>query len=168
MTAPQHHKLRLSHRHVHHTIVVPRGVLMASALLILSALLAVLLFRLSGQEPVAQVPEPTATVVSRVLRFEDRPDGAVEVIEVTAGGERTIRRLDNQTDGFIRGVLRSMARARRASGIGPEPAFVLSLQRDGRLILEDPATGQRIDLRAFGTTNADSFRGLLDDDGALR
>ncbi|MFY7781768.1 MAG: photosynthetic complex assembly protein PuhC, partial [Tagaea sp.] len=43
----------------------------------------------------------------------------------------------------------------------PETPFRLSMWRDGSLVLDDPATGRRVDLRAFGATNRDAFARLL-------
>lgn len=156
----------MSEKHTHQ-IVVPRSVLIAAGILITSTMLAVALYRVSGSAPVAQVPVPQAPVDDRALRFEDRPDGAVFIYEIGEdGAEQVIHVLESGSDGFVRGVLRSLTRSRRAAGIGPEQPFLLSLQSDGQLVLEDPATGQRIDLRAFGPTNFDSFRQLLRNEGA--
>jgi len=147
----------------HHQVRVPRGALAAAGVLIALTLATVAAFRISGVDPIAQVPEPEADVDARELRFEDRPDGAVAVYETggAAGAERLVHVVEPGAGGFIRGVLRSLARARRASGISPEHPFQLIEQADGRLLLEDPATGQRIYLQAFGPTNVESFRTLM-------
>lgn len=146
----------------HHGIQVPRGALIGAAVLIGLTMAAVAIVRFTGMDPTAQVPAPTALVTDRTLRFEDQPNGSVVVLQVSAdGSERVVKVLESGADGFIRGVLRSLARARRTAGIGKEQPFVLSMQADGRVVLEDPATRQRIDLRAFGPTNVESFRKLL-------
>ena len=72
------------------------------------------------------------------------------------------------TNGFIRGVLRGLARDRKLQRIGTEPPFRLTRWVDGRLSLDDPATGRRIELGAFGPTNAAAFAGLLYDRSASR
>jgi len=150
------------HHDHHDQIRVPRGVLIGAAVLIGLTMAAVAFVRVAGIEPTAQVPPPTALVIDRKLRFEDRPNGSVVILELTEdGSERVLTVLESGSDGFIRGVLRSFARARRAEGIGREQPFVLSMQADGRVLLEDPATRQRIDLRAFGPTNVESFEKLL-------
>jgi len=145
-----------------HQVRVPRGALIAAGVLIGLTIGAVAVFRIGDLEPVATVPAPDATVDSRTLRFEDRADGSVAVYEISEGQpDRIVHVLETGDGGFIRGVLRSLARARRAGGIGREQPFHLSLQADGRLLLEDPATRQRIYLQAFGPTNVESFRTLL-------
>jgi len=146
----------------HHQVRVPRGALTAAGILIALTLATVAAFRVSGVDPIAQVPEAEADVDSRQLRFEDRPNGAVAVYETGTGdAERLVHVIEPGAGGFIRGVLRSLARARRASGISHEHPFELIEQPDGRLLLEDPTTGQRIYLQAFGPTNVESFRTLM-------
>ena len=66
------------------------------------------------------------------------------------------------TENFIRGVLRGLARERRSHSLDRGIPFRLARHGDGRLTLQDLATGRRIDLQAFGATNVGSFRRLLD------
>jgi putative photosynthetic complex assembly protein len=65
------------------------------------------------------------------------------------------------TNGFIRGVLRGLARERRQHNVGAEPPFRLTRWDNGHLSLEDPQTGRRIELGSFGPTNAEAFSRLL-------
>lgn len=153
--------------HHDHGIRVPRGALIGAGLLLLVTMGTVAAFRIAGLEPVAQIPNPHDTVATRELRFADSADGNVLVYEFTEGAaDRLIHEVPSGEGGFIRGVLRSLARARRARGIGPEHPFLLKLQTNGTVLLEDPQTGQRIDLYAFGPTNIESFRAMLDQDDA--
>lgn len=120
------------------------------------ALLAVLLaglalLRLGGFEPAV---EPGAVVRERALRFADETDGAVRVIDHASGRPLALMRGEQ---GFLRGVLRGLARERRQHGIGAGLPYVLSLRDDGRLLITDPSTGQRIDLASFGRDNAAVF-----------
>ncbi len=64
-------------------------------------------------------------------------------------------------NGFIRGVLRGMARDRKLRDIGPAAPFTLTLFSDDALTLADPATGRSIELGSFGPTNRQSFADLL-------
>ena len=48
----------------------------------------------------------------------------------------------------------------------PSSRFGLIGRADGRLTLEDPATGRRVDLESFGPTNAAVFAQILDGPGA--
>lgn len=140
----------------------PRGALIGAALLIGFSLLAVSLGRIAGLGRSTEAP-PTA-LYSRQLRFEDRPDGAILVYN--GQGERVIDVVEPGTGGFVRGVLRALARERRTTGEAEtgEP-FLLSRRADGRVTLEDPATGRFIDLKAFGPTNEAAFTRLLEAEG---
>ncbi|MCR9255109.1 MAG: photosynthetic complex assembly protein PuhC [Alphaproteobacteria bacterium] len=97
-------------------------------------------------------------VRSQTLTFADREDGAV--IVATADGD-ILKVVQGDASGFIRGVLRSLARARAAQGHGPEKPFTLTLWADGHLALDDHATGQRTYLNGFGPTNYQAFQSLI-------
>jgi putative photosynthetic complex assembly protein len=76
--------------------------------------------------------------------------------------QRPLAVLDPGTNGFVRGVLRGLARERRRQGLGSEIPFHLAQRADGRLTLVDPATERVIDLKAFGPTNTQAFARLLE------
>lgn len=125
--------------------------LRAAGALVLVALMGTAAVRWSG----LTIREPDAAVVSqRSLRFLDRPDGSIQVLDAATGVP-----LDNVVGqaGFVRGTLRALARERRRVGLGAEPAFELVARADNRLTLLDPSTGQRVDLESFGPTNAAAF-----------
>lgn len=134
---------------------LPRGLLMGLAALVLATVAGVAAVRLSGVD--IRAPDAGATV-TRSLRFEDRSDGSVAVIDGRSGQE--IERIQGEA-GFLRGALRALARERRLRELGPERPFELIGRADGRLTLVDPATGSRIDLESFGPTNAGTFARLL-------
>lgn len=103
-------------------------------------------------------PPPSGAVLAeRTLRFEDRPDGAVVVRE----GPAEVAVFEGE-QGFLRGALRGLARLRKMDGLDSAAPFRLAAWADGRLTLTDQATGQRIDLEAFGATNAGVFAHLLE------
>lgn len=129
----------------------PRAVLVAAACVVGLVLLVVATLRLSGFDP---VQAPGAVALERRLVFSDTADGAVQVRDA-ASGEQVARMAGEQ--GFLRGVLRGLARERRALGVPAEQPYVLSLHADARLLITDPATGQRIDLTSFGPDNAAVF-----------
>ncbi|MEG3165476.1 photosynthetic complex assembly protein PuhC [Sphingomonas sp. PB2P19] len=151
-----------------HTDMLPRGTLISAGALVLFALAATTIVRIADIPPAAS---PTllrerahiTPVRSRALRFIDRADGAVVIADV--GGATASVIAPGQETGFIRGVMRGLARERRARGIGDGPPFTLTLWRDGELSLVDTATGRAIELTAFGTTNRATFAALLDAKG---
>lgn len=129
----------------------PRAALVAVAVVVGLTLLVVSTLRLQGFDP-AQAPG--AVVAERQLVFSDGADGAV-VVRDALGGEPVARMAGEQ--GFLRGVLRGLARERRALGVPADRPYVLTLHADSRLLITDPATGQRIDLASFGPDNAAVF-----------
>ena len=101
-------------------------------------------------------PPPSHVLAERTLSFNDRADGAVVVLE--NGAQVAVFEGEQ---GFLRGTLRGLARVRRGTDIPRSTPFHLAAWADGRLTLDDPATRQRIDLEAFGPTNAAVFATLL-------
>ncbi|MDP3872524.1 MAG: photosynthetic complex assembly protein PuhC [Methyloversatilis sp.] len=138
----------------HHPL--SRGPLIAIGAMLLVVLLAVTTVRLSGMN--ISVPDAAAVAI-RDLRFEDRADGSIAVIDARSGAE--LESIVGE-QGFIRGTLRGLARERKRQGIGADVAFQLVGRADGRLTLIDPATNRRVDLDSFGPTNAGAFVKLLD------
>lgn len=143
-----------SHHH-HHELTVPRGPLLGAATLIGATLIAVAAVRWSGMDISTRSQAPV--LAERALHFVDRADGGIEVRD----GSTRITTVAAGEDGFLRGALRALVRERRQFGIGATQPFVLRAHGDGRLSLEDPATGQRIDLESFGPSNAQRFARLL-------
>ena len=99
-----------------------------------------------------------SVLVEKDLYFRDLPDGSVGVISANNG--EVIAKVTGQA-GFVRGILRAMARERRIRQISSDDAFKLMSHSDGRLTLVDPATQNRIDLESFGKDNAAEFAAFL-------
>lgn len=139
-----------------HGLVIPRSVLAGMWGLVLFAIAAVALWRLSGLDQRASYHGAVAT---RDIAVTDGADGSVILVDAATGA--SIDTLEPGTSGFIRATLRGLARERRLGGAGPEAPFRLTHWRDGHLTLDDLATGRRIDLGAFGITNAQAFARLM-------
>jgi putative photosynthetic complex assembly protein len=93
------------------------------------------------------------------VRFEDRSDGSIAVLDATTGRELT--EVAPRSNNFIRGVLRGMFRGRKLESLGRDGVFRLAREADGHLTLEDAEIGRRIDLDSFGPTNSAAFATLL-------
>ncbi len=148
--------------------MIPRGTLIGAGALVAFALAAAGIARIADIPPAAspvllRERAHIAPVKSRALRFVDRADGAVVIADVRGGTAAVIA--PGQETGFVRGVMRGLARERHAHGIGDGPPFTLTLWRDGELSLVDTATGRAIELTAFGSTNRATFAALLDATG---
>jgi putative photosynthetic complex assembly protein len=135
---------------------VPRGALLAAAGVIGLALSAAALGRLTG--PVATAP-PSTVVQSALLRFDDRPDGSVAILDPARNTQVAVALPG--TNGFLRATLRGLARERRSEDIGAHAPFRLTRWADGRLTLDDPTTQRHVELEAFGITNMEAFARLL-------
>jgi putative photosynthetic complex assembly protein len=129
----------------------PMGLLSTLAV---CTLVLVALARWSGA-PVEQFDSPVTS--SRALRFEDTPSGAVAVLDAISGAE--VARFEGE-QGFVRGVLRAMARERKRRDVDRHLPLLLQGHADGSLTLEDAATGERIHLESFGATQRASFAAL--------
>ncbi len=148
-----------------HADMLPRGTLIIAGALVLFALTATSAVRIAGIPPAASPPAMraethVAPVATRNLRFLDRGDGAVVIQDVDRGNTASVIEPGQQT-GFIRGVMRGLARERRMHGIGDQPPFNLTLWKDGELSLTDSATGRSIEMTAFGSSNRAAFAALL-------
>ena len=99
------------------TPFIPKPALIGAGLVVGFALLAVV----GGQAfDVGVVKNPEAAVaMERMLRFEDRENGALLVFE--APDDDLVFTIEPGTNsGFVRGVLRGFARERHRSGVGIE------------------------------------------------
>jgi putative photosynthetic complex assembly protein len=136
----------------------PRGALIGAACLMTSAIVSAVLAR--NYDIGATRYTPAAVTQSRDLLFTDTANGAVRVEDAVTGHEVDV--LDPGISGFVRVVLRGLARERMIAGATNEAPFRLSRLADGRTLLEDRATGQVVGLNAFGSDNAKAFAPLFE------
>ncbi|MDN3276578.1 photosynthetic complex assembly protein PuhC [Frankia sp. RB7] len=142
--------------------VVPKSGIIAAAALVLFSLATVTTARLTGTGGVHMTLP--AAVESRDFRFEDGQNGAVLVYD--AGSRQLVDTLAPGSNGFIRVVLRGLARERKLGDIGRQPPFRLTRFVNGQITLTDTSTGKQIDLDAFGSANTAAFARLMTLKGA--
>lgn len=137
----------------HHQEAFPRATLWAAAGLVLVTLAGAALAHITHQGRSAMAA--SAAVEVRDLRFEDRPEGTIAIFR---DGERRLADvIPAGGNGFVRGVLRGLARERmRQHGAASAP-FRLTRWADGRLTVSDPSTGRSVDVAAFGPDNYGAF-----------
>ncbi|MCX7284904.1 MAG: photosynthetic complex assembly protein PuhC [Novosphingobium sp.] len=145
-----------------HDNTVPRPALLLSVGLVATtlALTALVQTGVLNREAVPSVARANAGVVAaevRHLSFGDRADGAVVVKDTDSGETLAVLHGENDGGGFVRGVMRGMARERKMNNIGQATPFELSLWRNGSLSLLDPATGRSVELGSFGPDNRAAF-----------
>jgi len=136
----------------------PRGPLLGAGVLVAVALLLAGAGRIVGTGSASVTAAPVA---ARDLRFEDRADGGVSILDARDG--RQVDVAEAGTNGFMRATLRGLARERRLRGVeaGASAPFRVTAWADGRVTLDDPATGRHVELEAFGQTNEAAFARLL-------
>jgi putative photosynthetic complex assembly protein len=147
----------------HHEMAIPKQAVWGAAGLVLIALVGTVAVR-AGILPEAANPqemraEAQATVLqSRDLQFLD-VDGNVVVKDISGVTVAVIRPESEQ--GFVRGVMRGLARERRLKEAPVTTPFRLELWSDNGLTLTDLATGRQIELGGFGDTNRKAFAVML-------
>ena len=98
--------------------------------------------------------------VSERIVVRDLANGAVGIFHAESGA--AIVRYESGQGAFVRTIFRSLVRDRRVQGVSAEPVFILYTLDAGDIIVEDPSTNSRIQLKAFGQPNAQHFRKMLD------
>lgn len=153
----------MSHAHDHDP-TVPRGVLIAVAVLLSFTLMLASAVRLgflpqSGNPQASRAAQMVSPAQERMLRFTDRADGAVVVSDAATGEE--VKIIEFGKGGFVRATMRRMAKTRFAAGVGAEPPFKLVQWENGALSLSDPETGRNAELHGFGSDHSKVFTEML-------
>ncbi len=145
----------MSSHHAHEAPLVTPAALAILGSLLLVTVLIVAAVRWSGMD-IRHPDAPSVQVTA--LRFLDRPDGSIDVLDGQSGQRITV--IDGEA-GFLRGALRVLSHDRLRRGLGPQAPFELHQRQDGRLTLIDPQTGMRLDLESFGPQHASTFSRLI-------
>ncbi|MDZ4792619.1 MAG: photosynthetic complex assembly protein PuhC [Hyphomicrobiales bacterium] len=135
--------------------------LYAVGALLAFTIMVVIAARLGGIEPTFKTD--AEVVQTREILLKDLPGGGISVQDATTGA--VIDEIPPGANGFIRVAMRSIARQRRLNKVGLEPPVRLVALSDNSVMLEDPSTGLRINLRAFGEGNARSIAYLISEKG---
>lgn len=135
-----------------HRTLAPRLIPTVAAVVLGGTLLCAVAARLTGFAAPPPAPQPVASLS---LNFADLADGGVAVRN--AATHQVIATIPARDDGFLRMTLRLLAAARARRHIGEAPPFTLTEFPGGRMALADPATGQSIELEAFGPSNIAEF-----------
>lgn len=134
-----------------------------SALLATAAALAILSLVIATNFIGTQKADLTlerAAVVKRPLIFRDGPNGAIEVYD--QGAKAPFIVLPREGNTFMASAVRLMGQTRQQrTKAGPDTPFILTLWTDGKMSFSDPATGDTLELAAYGPTNAQTFAQLL-------
>jgi putative photosynthetic complex assembly protein len=146
--------------HIHNQ-AVPRGALIGAAIMMVGTIAVAAGARNARLSAPATVVPPVAVAE---IRFEDRADGSLAVIDANTGHDDVV--LAPGSNNFIRGVLRGMFRSRKLESLGHDGTFRLAQEANGSLTLEDPQTARVVNLDSFGPSNANAFHDVMN--AALR
>lgn len=106
----------------------------------------------------SHVISPIITATTDVT-FSDMLDGSVAIRNARSGV--TVATVPARAGGFIRSTMRVLATERSREGIGQAQPFRLTQLQNGTFELTDLATGQTLDLVAFGPTNEAEFANIF-------
>lgn len=134
--------------------------LVAAFLVMFDTIVGVHVYQARHPHPQDARIDSAGIVRSRDLRFVDSGDGVsvygghVAVYDaVTGAAYRPLR----ENDGFIRAVLNSLSFERTKRAVNADPVFRLTYWSDGKVTLQDLATGKHVGLGQFGTRNEAVF-----------
>lgn len=136
----------------HHDLDLPKPLLLAAGFLIVGSLLLAYWGRQTGIGRIAV--EQSAIVAAHDLRILPQGNGTIAVY-LTDG--TLVKLLPIEQAGFVSGVLRGFSRGRSLAKVPADVPFSLIRYADGRLVLEDTATGESVVIDVFGPTNAKTF-----------
>jgi putative photosynthetic complex assembly protein len=114
--------------------------------------------RLLGYRPPPTKPAE-ASDESRLLKFEDAPEGTVIVRDAKTG--ETIATFGRGKGSFVRATLRALVHDRIRKAISIEGDFRLERHAGPQLFLIDEASGKTLSLNAFGPDNTAAFAAFL-------
>lgn len=136
-----------------HVPPLPLALSFGVALLALALVAGAKLAGFTPQQDMAS----SAVLQSRLLSFQSDSQGEIAVIDAETG--ETISKAGKE--GFIPGVLRGLNRLRRTNEALPTDAYRLERLNNGELMLVDTTTGVRLELNAYGHSNARIFEAFL-------
>jgi putative photosynthetic complex assembly protein len=153
MTDTAHPRLKQAPDHD----LVPRRMIRAMLILVLTVLALVTVARLSGA-PVISTPPDSPVVLERHVYLSGELSGAATVLDANGA---LIARLAPEQGGFIAGIGRVLDRERTKHGAPLNGPVTILAREDGRISIHDPSTGWGADLMGFGQDNARAFIRLL-------
>jgi putative photosynthetic complex assembly protein len=150
----------------HHNEQLPKVALIGACACVIFTLVltsAVSLGLMAKPETMAErrTEEQISVLSQRDLQFVDQVDGSVMIRDMVR--ESTAATITpGSNSGFIRGVMRGLARDRHLRHLSSDQPFRLTLWSNQNLSLTDLATNRTIELNGFGDTNRAAFLALLD------
>ena len=136
--------------------LIPPFMVKSMAALALGSVLLASYAVLSGREPAGQ-PEAAPVVAERPIVIQGTGDKMA--VKVMTPDGRVL--FESANGGFVSVVEIGLSRARTVHRVEGNPPVRLVKYENGRLSLQDDATGWSTELQAFGPDNRASFERLL-------
>lgn len=137
--------------------MIPAGLLAGMCALVIVALSLTVYARLTDR-PLVGVPHDAEVLQSRAIILDGSKAGDVTVRDAEGN---VIVALDADSAGFVSVIWRGMDRKRMLKKIDGNPPVNLVEYANGRLSLQDPASGWSAELASFGDMNEAAFARLL-------
>lgn len=139
------------------TIQVPRGPLIGAGILV--ALVFVLAISAQRYGLGAAKEGSTDVAERRTLTFTRTVDGGMDIDDI--GTHVRVAHLMPDHNGFIFGMMRGIEYKRTVAHRELNAPFELTRWSDGRVTLDDKASGMHITVNSFGATQLESFEPLF-------
>lgn len=135
--------------------MIPRGLLWAMLALALASL-AIVTFAVVTDRPHVGQPKPAAILAQKTVILEGHGAKAVTVRDETGNVL-----VDLSHGGFVAVIQNGLQRARHVRGVDQSLPVRLVEYANGRLAIEDPASGWTAELGVFGDDNRAAFERLM-------
>lgn len=150
MTNASHDLLRERDREM-----IPKPLLRMMLALVLASLAIVSFAVWTGREPTGK-PVPSPVTAERQLVIKT---GGAKAVSLYEPDGTLLMHLDH--GGFVTVIGNGLDRARTVARVAGDAPVTLARHANGRLTLDDPATGWSVELTAFGSDNEAAFAALL-------
>lgn len=134
--------------------MIPRKLILAMVALALSALALATFSVLSGRAPAGQ-PQASEILASRNVVL------ASDGVALTAHAADGTVIVDTDNGAFVSVVISGLERARKVARVTGNPPVTVTRFANGRLTLDDPASGWSVELTSFGAGNAAYWNWIL-------
>jgi len=134
--------------------MVPTKLVVAVAILALSALYTVA-FSIRHDVDAGGKPHASELIASRSVVLES--DG----VAMRATNPDGTLITDRDNGAFVSVVVQGLQRARKVSRVEGNPPVTISRLANGRIVLDDPASGWSVELNSFGAGNAAYWNWIL-------
>ncbi|TPW30417.1 photosynthetic complex assembly protein PuhC [Pararhizobium mangrovi] len=135
---------------------LPPWLLLSAAALIVVTIVSIAFTRYTGIGMARM--DPPVIEKAHTVTFSYNGEG---VTVMDAGSGAVVAKVSPRGSSFVREALRGLERNRMKKGAPADAPYRVERSTDGIVWLVDTATGDRLDLRAFGSANARAFAGFL-------